>query len=401
MARAGLYPGVSFDPRALLPNRGAAAMFPFSGPRMHTFGLARTAIWYGVQVLGLRPGDEVLVPAYNCGSEIDPLIQAGLTLVYYNVDEALDARSAEIAALITPRTKALYLTHYLGFPQKHARELAATCKSSGVTLIEDCAHGLFGRYEDGQPLGTLGDIAVFSFRKTLPIGDGAALVLNRPDLPGPRGALRHTLLPPSVATWRHTPSRAYHALRSHVGSGRAAPVVPAKPPGAGVDLPGPLLPLEHRFVPAWHERGGMSLLAERVAARANPAEVTARRRENFSAILENAFPGEGFRPLFARLPEGTVPLVFPFLAEDPERLVTVLEARGIPAQRWWFRFHPQCPWESFPEAVYLKTHLVAAAVRQDIDADTLAAAVRALRGPDRRATVDAAASAVDSSGASR
>ncbi len=377
MTGVGLYPGVSLDPRALLRNRETAGAFPFSAPRVHFFGMARTAIWYGVQVLGLQPGDEVLAPIYNCGAEIDPLVQAGLTLVYYSVDEALNARPEEIAALITPRTKCVYLTHYLGFPQKHAAELASLCRSRGVPLIEDCAHGLFGRYEGGEALGTLGDIAIFSLRKSLAVGDGAALVINRPDLPEPRAALRHALLPATFAPGRHGPSRVYYALRDRA---RGARELPATAGGFEGELPGTLLPRGERFLRPWSERHGMSFLTGRVAPRADAKDIARRRRENFSAILAAASSGDGFRPLFGRLPEGTVPLAFPFVAGDPQRLVDGLRARGVPALRWWSRFHSQCPWQSFPEAVQLKNHVVAVAVHQRMTPDVLSAAVRELGG---------------------
>ena len=61
--------------------------FPFSAPRVHHFYMARNAIWHGVDLLGLKPGDEVLLPAYHHGVEAEVLVAKGLKPRFYRVDE--------------------------------------------------------------------------------------------------------------------------------------------------------------------------------------------------------------------------------------------------------------------------------------------------------------------------
>ena len=68
--------------------------------------------------------------------------------------------------------------HYFGFPQQ-LRETRAICDRHALQLIEDCAHILPG-IADGQAVGTYGDACVFSWRKLLPINDGATLYLKNP-----------------------------------------------------------------------------------------------------------------------------------------------------------------------------------------------------------------------------
>jgi len=372
MPAATIYPSASFDPRLWRARRDARETFPINAPRAHFFGMARAAIWHGVQVLGLRPGDEILVPAFNCGSEVDPLVQAGLKLVYYGVDEEFNARPEEIAVLVTSQTRALYITHFFGFPQRGTDALAAVGAAHQVPLIEDCAHGLFSRHPDGRILGKSGDISIFSMRKTLPIGDGAALVLNKPGLPGPDVQLRHRLLHHLSPRWRRDAARGEHGRDEDAPATDREPSGNAKPERTA-------LTRDQSFIREQQELQGISRLAHRVMLGSNVSDIVAKRRRNFEVVLESLPPGSGLKPVFARLPEGTSPLAFPLFADDPRSVVQDLRRHGILARRWWAHFHAEIPWDSLPDAVFLKTHLVAIPVQQRIAPERLAAAVKALR----------------------
>ena len=106
-----LPPGVYRRP-PIVPNP-----FPLSEEQCRLFARARHGLWHAVRVLGLQAGDEVLVPAYHHGSEIEALTQAGLLCRFYGSGSRLEPDEADLAELIGPRTRALYLIHYLGFPQ--------------------------------------------------------------------------------------------------------------------------------------------------------------------------------------------------------------------------------------------------------------------------------------------
>ena len=86
---------ISRDPQGGLPAL-------FAGRRVSYSFNTRVAIRHACDLLRLNPGDEVLVPAYNCGSELDPLLDAGLTLRLYPVGRDARIDPAQIAALITP-----------------------------------------------------------------------------------------------------------------------------------------------------------------------------------------------------------------------------------------------------------------------------------------------------------
>jgi dTDP-4-amino-4,6-dideoxygalactose transaminase len=132
-------------------------------------------------LLDLQPGDEVIVPSFTFVSTANAFVLHGATPVFADVrPDTLNLDEAHLEALITPRTRAIVVVHYAGV----ACEMAAIGEIAGrhgIPVIEDNAHGLFGRYR-GQWLGTFGALATQSFHETknLTCGEGGALLLNDP-----------------------------------------------------------------------------------------------------------------------------------------------------------------------------------------------------------------------------
>ena len=109
-------------PPGLLARRPAPdPPFPLADPACHLFARGRHGLYTGVLALGLRPGDEILVPAYHHGSDVEARVRAGLTPRWHGGTATLEPDADELDALLSPRTRALYLVHYLGFPQDAAR----------------------------------------------------------------------------------------------------------------------------------------------------------------------------------------------------------------------------------------------------------------------------------------
>ena len=152
--------------------------FPLREEGCRLFALGRHALWHGVRALGLEPRDEILVPAYHHGSEVEALTRAGLACRFYGGSDGLQPDESELEALIGPRTRALFLIHYLGFPQELAR-WRRWCDERDLLLIEDAAQAWLAHC-DGVPVGSVGDLAIFCLYKTYGVPDGAALVSRRP-----------------------------------------------------------------------------------------------------------------------------------------------------------------------------------------------------------------------------
>jgi perosamine synthetase len=151
-----LYP---YKPFCGQPGIGIAAIFRpkvqfavptwFEGRSVRYVHKARIAIRHVCDALGLCPGTETLAPSYNCGSEIDPLLKSGTSVVLYRVDKNAKIDIADLISRVTKKTKAIYVTHYFGFPQD-LREIRRVCVDKKIYLIEDCALALFTAVGENQ-----------------------------------------------------------------------------------------------------------------------------------------------------------------------------------------------------------------------------------------------------------
>ena len=143
-----------------------------------THALEMTAL-----LLDLQPGDEVIVPSFTFVSTANAYALRGTQLVFADIrPDTLNLDERHVEALITPRTRAIVAVHYAGVACD-LDALVAIAARHGLALIEDNAHGLFGRYR-GRALGTFGRLATLSFHETKNIscGEGGALVINDPSL---------------------------------------------------------------------------------------------------------------------------------------------------------------------------------------------------------------------------
>ncbi len=140
---------------------------------------ATSALHIGLRLLPLKPGDEVLLPAFTFVSCIEALLYLSLKPVLVDIDPKTHLISLEdIERKITPKSRALLIVHYAGLPC-NMKEIQEICKKYKLFLIEDCAHSLPAYYKN-KHTGTFGEIAYFSFYATKPIttGEGGMLVVK-------------------------------------------------------------------------------------------------------------------------------------------------------------------------------------------------------------------------------
>ncbi len=137
------------------------------------------ALHLALRVLGIQPGDDVIVPTYTFTATAEVVTYLGARPVLADVDPATcNLRAEDVARVLTPRTRAVVPVHIAGLPCEMApiRELA---RGAGVAIVEDAAHAYPAR-EGRRVVGTLGDAAAFSFyaTKNLTTGEGGMLVLR-------------------------------------------------------------------------------------------------------------------------------------------------------------------------------------------------------------------------------
>ena len=135
------------------------------------------ALHMALLALGVGPGDEVIIPSLTFVADINTVLLVGAKPVLADCTSFDDWNMdpADIERKITPRTKAVMIVHYAGYPC-NMDAIMDVCKRHGIKLVEDCAHAPGAKYK-GRAVGTFGDIGCFSFftNKNLSVGEGGAV----------------------------------------------------------------------------------------------------------------------------------------------------------------------------------------------------------------------------------
>ena len=296
------------------------------GPTRY-YSLARWALVDALRGCGVGPGDRVLVPELICREVLASINVLGATTAFYPV-------SPQLCAVLSPNSttpaKAVLAVNYFGFPQR-LEVFREYCQRSGAVLIEDNAHGFLSRDTNGQLLGSRGDAAVFSFRKTVALPDGAALVLNgNRELPqtddvtpvnglGARYRLKQACRP---ITRRLGPIRTLKAIDA-VRQLRQPFVREARSPSA---------PDAETRIPM--DRNPRALISRSLTI-AEP-EIESRRRRALYELAARIVEAAGAAPVFPNLPRNVVPYGFPMFV-SPQRapgITAHLARHGLPLTRW-------------------------------------------------------------------
>lgn len=132
-------------------------------------------------LLNIGPGDEVIVPSFTFVSTVNAFVLRGARPVFADIrPDTLNLDESRLEPLITSRTRAIAVVHYAGVGCE-MDAILEIAQRHGVAVVEDNAHGLFGKYR-GRYLGTFGCLATQSFHETknLTCGEGGALLINDP-----------------------------------------------------------------------------------------------------------------------------------------------------------------------------------------------------------------------------
>ena len=342
-ARISVRPSLPFSVYATRPPD--ALPWPLQEDGCRLYARARHGIWHGLRALGLGPGDELLVPAYHHGSEVEAVVQAGITCRFYETPPDLAPDADELAGLLreSPKVKGLFLVHYLGLPQDSAR-WRRWCDERGLLLIEDAAQA-FGATDEGAPVGSSGDLAVFCIYKTYGVIDGAAMICTRPPKPPdvkPPARAAQTLRR-NLATLAQR-SSALARVRARASRQTAYSI--ARDFGLGTPDSAPA-------------RSTRLLLGRALAT-----DAAAARRDNYRYLLERL--EDAVPPVWRALPEGASPFCFPVAVSEKPRVWRELVAEGVIALNLWSVPHPLLEANAFPHAARLRREVIGLPLHQEL-----------------------------------
>jgi len=306
-----------------------------SGETVRYFSYGRHALLAGLAITGIQKGDHILVPGFICRDLLAAIHAIGAIPVFYPVSRNLQVA---IPPASLPIAQVALAVNYFGFPQD-LTPFEEYCDRTGAILIEDNAHGLFSHDEIGRLLGTRGDIGIFSLRKTISLPNGAALLLKThstylppPQIPFLTGALPITFRIKRILRGFPLPigtnlPKLLTEMGRHIRKFRTGQEIPPSPPDAEQRMPENANPC--RELPD-------------ILAQVDPDSETRRRRELY-LILDEKIRERGGAPVFAKLPIGTVPYVFPFRAtgDSVEKIKHFLASVGLECH----------PWPDLPDAI--------------------------------------------------
>jgi perosamine synthetase len=276
--------------------------------------MGRDALALAVSYLDLQPDDTVLLPAFTCEEVIRPF-RGRTRITFYGVGPELAADPDEIRAkLSASRARAMLVIHYFGFLQPYREEIQRICREQGTWLIEDCAHSLLTAGS-----GETGDLAVYSFRKIIPLPDGGGLRVNRAAkavAPSFYPKLYSSALSLAIAAKSRLHLHAAAFSRAGLTSSANSVLSNGTPPAAGEHL----LPL--------------SGFARRGLAAASLADIVQRRREDYG-YWQKLAPQNGLAPQFGALPAEVCPLGFPARAKNRDSLYERARSQGIYLKVHW------------------------------------------------------------------
>ncbi|MDD3856818.1 MAG: DegT/DnrJ/EryC1/StrS family aminotransferase [Methanoculleus sp.] len=152
----------------------------------HAFAVSNgtAALHIAHAVLGIGTGDEVITPSLTFVATANSVLYCGARPVFADIAGTDDLNVAweEIAAKVSPRTRAITVVHYGGYPCD-MQPILDLARDHGLRVVEDAAHAVGATYR-GQKCGTIGDVGCFSFfaNKNLATGEGGMVVTNDDDL---------------------------------------------------------------------------------------------------------------------------------------------------------------------------------------------------------------------------
>lgn len=291
----------------------------------------RSALAHVLKLANSQPNEKILLPSYHCRTMIEPAIYYGMNVAFYKLNANLSIDLDDLISKIDSNTKAILITHYFGFGQPSIKEIAKITNAKGIILIEDCAHGFYGKV-DGSNFGTYGNYAIASSRKFFPSSDGGLLISKAPlNLERLSSQQFYSQLKSfyqcihySTDYYRNRflalPLKLISLAKKVMQNGRQSSEQPLQDNICHFSVK------EMRFRSSWYSRW--------LIKHSNHQKIIHLRRKNFRYLQNQLSEIKVGQPFYPELPEDVTPYVFPFYLQDPDTHFPILKNSGFPIWRW-------------------------------------------------------------------
>lgn len=293
----------------------------------------REALGIGLSALSLPAGSQVGINGFTCFSVYESIKNAGLEPVYLDIEP--DSLNFSLQALKkahaqTSKFKVVIVQNTLGYPCD-IQAISHFCQQQHLILIEDLAHSVGARYDDGQEAGTVGDLVTLSFSqdKVVDAVSGGALVVRSPDclklaVPEPKQAVS------SAQSWK---DRLYPSLTVKIRF--LYPIKLGKLLHWLVKrlhwLPEPLGRTDQnqlQILPEWHAQ-----LAER---KFDQLGQQLKHRQKIAKLYQSSLKPEFLRTGWLQNLDQAVNLRFPIVVQDRAKLIGNLASQGFYLSDIWY-----------------------------------------------------------------
>ncbi|NVK18602.1 MAG: hypothetical protein HWE30_07910 [Methylocystaceae bacterium] len=167
----------------------------------------RSALWHLISRLPDAEKTTVLMPCYVAEGVLKPFLQANVEVQFYKLTEQLTPDVSDVGKILSQHNgpTLFVLIHYFGY-SGWTPSLRSILSGENAYILEDFAHAPFVKDDDGRYLAEQADLALYSFNKIIPVGDGALLVSCYDDIDV---SLTETDYPP-------LPTQALNAFEKHL-----------------------------------------------------------------------------------------------------------------------------------------------------------------------------------------
>lgn len=296
-------------------------------------------------------GDTVVLPACVPSALVTAITDSGFQPRFHRMTPKLQPDLEDVNRTVDDSTLALIAINYFGFPQPKFDALRGFAAEAQIPLIDDNAQSSLSSTPSGQLLGTRGDLGFTSFRKTLPVPDGAGLFTERQKY----AAARHPRSDVDRLPSRSDAKFALETVRSFIGRNNNAirktniPDTPQDDLQPGYDSFG------RDPTTIWEQaKGSMSPVTRRLLTVLDTESIIATRRRRYRECHSKYRDLNGSEPLFGSLKDGTVPHSYPLLVTDWKEFQQDLGKRSPPIRRW-----PPLPHSVAANSRYGTTHALA------------------------------------------
>ena len=326
---------------------GGPDVVPTGYPDTAYLASGRDALHWIIGSLRLPVGAEVLLPAYLCEEVLNPFLAHGMRVRFYGVTRDLQVDTADLAAKLSPETRALLFIDYYGFRLQLPTSLIESAGSHTV-VVENATHSFLSQPDHSA---VRGQVRFASYRKLLPLPNGAVVSWDARRLPaiapvGTRMSVRYM-----GALWSRCAGAALKTLWLQR---------PAVYPKAVFRK---LFSLSENLLDTYSKPAGMARISRRMLRSLDLEEIVEARRRNYRYLLERLDFSDDLRPLYPNLADGVCPLGFPVLVGDRDSLMSRLISKGVYATVHW-ELPAAVDRQEFPDAWHVSDHVLTIPVDQ-------------------------------------